>query len=259
MLRVADNYISAVSTDGRRLALSKMLCIDMNKPGDLVVPAPALKELGKIFNTEGTAKIFADDSTVWFRLEDAEFSVRRIDASFPKYEKILNDEVKTSMKISKSLFLPALERIDVIAKNNTARIMAMNLNSGGELRISSRAPELGTVSETLDAAISGDTMQVGFNVTFFMDGVKAVNSDKLSIEFSDQEGQTRMYKDESDDFLYMLMPIRLSPQDIVNDDEPDTFTPYVQQEETSQNDDEPLQEAHEFGDIPQDDDSDAPF
>ena len=262
MLRTSDGMILAVSTDGKRLARSQMPCSLVNKQDDLILPSAALKELAKSFSGDGSVKILADSSTVWFRLEDgSEFSLRRIDAAFPKYEKILNDAVKTKMIVGKSALVSAIDRVDVMAKTNPAHIMAMVLNPGGELRITARAPELGTISETLDAVIEGEQMHIGFNLSYFMDGVKSINSDSVLAEFSDYEGQTRMFKDEGRDFLYMLMPIRLSPQDIVNDDDADDsrtgeYPPETQQEESIQEQQEAPQESeapqnneepHEFG------------
>ena len=121
------------------------------------------------------------------------------------------------------------------------------------LRITARAPELGTANERLDTFVEGENMQIGFNAAFFLDGLKAVTSDSITIEFSSEEGQIRILKDEGDDFLYMLMPIRLTPQDIVPDDESGDFTEPVYPEEFPQDD------AEQDEDTPQYDDSEAPF
>ncbi len=96
-------------------------------------------------------------------------------------------------------------------------------------------------------------MQIGFNAGFFLDGLKAADSNTITVEFSSEEGQIRILKDEGDDFLYMLMPIRLTPQDIVPDDESGDFTEPVYPEEFSQDD------AEQDEDTPQYDDSEAPF
>ena len=91
--------------------------------------------------------------------------------------------------------------------------MAMNLNPNGELKITARAPEKGTASESINAEISGNPMLVGFNVDFFLDGLKAIGNGEINIEFSGVETQARMKR--NDDFLYMLMPARLAEQDKV--------------------------------------------
>ena len=253
LLRTSDTMLLAVSTDGKRLACSQTLCISINKQNeDLLLTSAALRELAKLFSGDDRVKILANSSVVWFRLDYAEFSVRRLDASFPKYEKILNDYVKTSMKVNKAAMVSAIDRVDVISKTNPAHVMAMTLKPEGELRITARSPELGTVSETLEAYIEGAPMQIGFNVTYFMDGLKSVDSEAMIIEFSEDEGQTRIFKDEGKDFLYMLMPVRLSPQDIVNDDDAADFVP-DEQPEAPENNEQP----HEFGEGNYD--NEAPF
>ena len=227
LLRTAEGFIIGVSTDGRRLSLSKAPC-NIMKDEDLLLPAAALKELGKIIasscSDDDSVRILADSSTAWFGLRDIEFSIRRIDSIFPKFERILNTEVRTSLSVNAAELSSSLERIDIIAKTTTAHIMAVSLNPDGELRITARAPELGTASEVVQAGITGDKMQLGFNVSYFLDGLKALGGKDAVIEFSGEEGQTRMKRAEGDDFLYMLMPARLSPQDTMTDEELGDFT-----------------------------------
>lgn len=234
-----EGCLKAVSTDGKRLSLSKMKC-EVYRDEDLLLPSPALKELGKAMaGNESQVKISADGSTVWFAFGDNEFSIRRIEASFPNYERILNDDVQTTLKIARDDLLSALERVDIIAKTTPAHIMAMHLAPAEELKVTARAPELGTASEMLEADVDGAFMQVGFNVGYFQDGLKALGSGTLFIELSDSEGQARMYRlragengdEKDDDFLYMLMPARLTPQDTMPEDDSEIFAPRQTEEE----------------------------
>ncbi|MBQ7196744.1 MAG: DNA polymerase III subunit beta [Synergistaceae bacterium] len=221
LFRTRDGYLKVISTDGKRLALSQMLCEQINKDDDLLLPAQAIKELGKTLSTsyaDKSVKILADGSTAWFNLEGVEFSIRLIEATFPNYERILNNVKVTEMKIKSSDLIPVLERIDIIARTTPAHIMAMYLSPNGEVKITARAPEKGTTSEVINAEISGENLQVGFNVGYFLDGLKILSGDS-NIEFSGDEGQARMKRNNSDDFLYMLMPARLSAQDRIAEDE----------------------------------------
>jgi len=227
LLRAKEGLLRIVSTDGKRLALAKSDCGSITKEKDLLLPAQAFKELGKTLSSsyfDKTLNIFADDSTAWFRLDDVEFSIRLIDANFPVFERILNDKVCTAMKIKTEELIPVLDRIDVIARTNSiARIMSMTLNQSGELKITARAPERGTISETINTEIEGQYLQVGFNVGYFLDGLKILGDGDIRIEFSGDEGQTRMMRSGKNDFLYMLMPARLSPQDKIAEQEMGEF------------------------------------
>ena len=226
LLRTSEGMLIAVSTDGKRLSLAKSPC-SASKDDDLLLPAPALRELGKTITNyadDDTVKVFADGSTVWFGLEGIEFSIRRVESAFPRFERILNTDVRTTLRIQAGELLSALERIDIIAKGNPGHIMAMALQTNGELRITARAPELGTAVENLMADITGSYLHLGFNVEYFTDGLKALGAGEASIEFSDEEGQARMKRADADDFLYMLMPARLSQQDAMTAEEIGDFS-----------------------------------
>ena len=291
LLRTAGQRLVVVSTDGKRLATSQTLCT-VHKEEDLLLPSAALRELAKTFNYDGKVEIVADGSMVWFRLERevtikdeeesskdggetekaevpvktlrevSEFSIRRIEATFPKYEKILNDEVKTMIKVSKAALFQVIDRISIFAKNNAAQLMAIYIKPEGELRITARAPEVGTQSDVLDAAVDGDPMQIGFNVNYFLDGLRVMNSEEVIIEFSDDEGQTRMLKDEGKDFLYMLMPIRLTQQDIVSDDDSEDFSSPAQPEDEEPQEEDESYSSSDYGEEQANEEqgnSEAPF
>ena len=245
LLRTSESYIISVATDGKRLSRAKVLC-SVNKDFDLLLPAPPLKDLGKMIgNGEETVKILSDGSTAWFVLPDAEYSIRLIESTFPNYQRILNNDVHTTLRVSRDALMSVLDRVDIIARTNPAHIMAMALQPNGEIRVTARSPDMGTSSEFFDAIVEGGYMQIGFNVNFFQDGLKALGAGDIVIEFSDEEGQCRMTRSESDDFLYMLMPIRLSNQDAMTAEEIGDFSNYNDTEQENNNSGEVISESQE--------------
>lgn len=221
LLKIQQNRLKVVSTDGKRLSLSQCPC-EAEADAELLLPVPALRELGRLLaggDLEARTQVLYDGSTAWFRMGDLEFSVRRVESSFPNYEKILTPGASTTLKIRRDELLPALERIDIMVRNTLTRLVVLDLSPGGEFRLSGRAPELGTSVEVLDGNVDGDPLRVGFNVGFLQDGLKALGSGEIRLEFNGEEGQTRLLREGSEDFLYMLMPARLSPQDLTDDEE----------------------------------------
>ena len=197
--------------------------------------AAAIKDLARTLVSsyaDNTVKILTDESTAWFKLDDIEFSIRKIDASFPNYKRILNNEIYTILKVQTANLISVLERVDIIAKTNPAHIMAMTLiPDTNEVKVTARSPEHGTVNEVLFATVEQNYLQAGFNVSFFMDGLKTIGAGEARIEFSSEEGQARMYRGDSDDFLYMLMPARLSAQDVLTEEEIGDFRTPVEEPE----------------------------
>ena len=211
LFRTQDGQVKIVATDGKRLSLSQKACENIENEIELLLPAPALKNLARIFTGDKEVQISANDSTIWFSFDDVEFSIRLVEALFPKYENILNNVIETSMKIKTEDLMPVLERISIISRTQPANIMTVSLNPNGEMKILAQSPEAGATIEELNAEISGNSMLIGFNVGYFMDGLKALGQGEINIEFSGVENQARMKRG---DFLYMLMPARLSSDDI---------------------------------------------
>ena len=221
LLRTQTGMLKIVATDGKRLSLSQRNCEAISIDKDLMLPAVALKELGKSLSgyKDKNVHVSADESTAFFVVDDVAFSVRLLDALFPLYERILNDVVQTSLKVRSGDLILALDRIDIIAKTTPAHVMVMTLNPNGEIKITARAPEAGIASEEFLAEIGGSNMTVGFNVGYFLEGLKILGENNINIEFSGEESQARMKREGSDDFLYMVMPTRLSPQDKIAEEE----------------------------------------
>ncbi|MBR1671608.1 MAG: DNA polymerase III subunit beta [Fretibacterium sp.] len=221
LFKVKGDLLKVVSTDGKRLSLSQCPC-EAGTDEELLLPVPALKELSRLLaggDQEARVQVLYDGSMAWFQLDGVEFSIRRVESSFPNYEKILTSDVLTTLRIPREELLPALERVDIIAHNTVSHLVVMQLSPGGDLKMTARAPDLGTALEVLDASIDGNPLQVGFNVGYLQDGLRALGSGEVLIEFNGEEGQTRIVQEGAGNFLYMLMPARLSPQDLLDDED----------------------------------------
>jgi DNA polymerase-3 subunit beta len=77
-----------------------------------------------------------------------------------------------------------------------------------------KAPETGAVEEILEGKIEGEPLTVAFNVGFLLDGLKALYGDRAFVSFNGPEGQMTMLRPGETDFLYMVMPIKLTENDL---------------------------------------------
>ncbi|MCL2008934.1 MAG: DNA polymerase III subunit beta [Synergistaceae bacterium] len=226
LVQLKSGLLHVASSDGHRLSLSKCLCEPQSQNDtDLLLPILPLRELQRLLqgigqdkSGGGSVRILYDGSMVWFQMGGVEFSIRRVESSFPNYERILNPNTTTTMFVSRPDLLSALDRIDVIVRSHT-RMVVMHISPGGELKLTGRAPEFGTAAEVLDAAVEGDALKVGFNVGFLQDGLKSISFDQVKISLNGEAGQMTLRRDGSDDFLYMLMPVRITEQDMIESEE----------------------------------------
>ena len=221
LVQLKSGMLHVASSDGHRLSLSKCLCESQSQNDvDLLLPITPLRELQRLLQGvgDGLVRVLYDGSMTWFQMGSIEFSIRRVESSFPNYERILNPSVATTMLLNRLNLLSALERIDVIVRSHT-RLVVMHLSPGEELKLTGRAPEFGTAAEFVDAAVEGDALKVGFNVGFMQDGLKSISFDSVKMTLNGEAGQMTLRRDGSEDFLYMLMPVRITEQDMIEEEE----------------------------------------
>jgi DNA polymerase-3 subunit beta len=224
LLQLKESSLRVISTDSRRLSLSRCLC-EGEGEADLLLPVGPLRELQRLLGGFGdiVVRVLYDGSVVWFQMGKIEFSIRRVDSTFPNYEKILNPNKTTTMLTSRSELLSALERIDIVVRSHT-RLVVMHFSpSSGQLKLTGKAPEIGTALEELDAIIDGEPLRAGFNVAYLQDGLKSLGSDDIKMNLNGEAGQMTLHRQDTDDFLYMLMPIKITEQDMIDSDDEDVF------------------------------------
>jgi DNA polymerase-3 subunit beta len=226
LIQLKEGTLRVISTDSRRLSLSRCLCNGENET-DLLLPVGPLRELQRLLSSLDDAdnivvRILYDGSLAWFQMGEIEFSIRRVDSTFPNYEKILNPNKTTTMLTNRSMLLSALERIDIVVRSHT-RLVVMYFSPGGNLKLTGKAPEIGVAMEELDAIIDGEPLRAGFNVAFLQDGLKSLGNDDVKMNLNGEAGQMTLHRQDADDFLYMLMPVRIAEQDMIDPDEEDLF------------------------------------
>jgi len=216
LIQVKDGELRVVSTDGRRLSLSKSVLEETGDDTEVLLPLSGLKEIQRIISSlekDAPVRVMVDNSLVYFQIEGLEFSIRRIESSFPNYEKILSPQNTTNMNVARSDLVSALERVDILVKDYS-RMVVMKISPKGELHLSGRAPEIGEAREVLDAEMDGEPLVIAFNVGYLLDGLKAFQGEKVLMNFNGPEGQMTMIRPGEDNFLYMLMPIKLTDSDL---------------------------------------------
>ncbi|WP_274374992.1 hypothetical protein [Aminithiophilus ramosus] len=63
------------------------------------------------------------------------------------------------------------------------------------------------------ADIDGEPLRVAFNISFLLEGIKALRDDVIELSFNGSHGQMRMSRPGEESFLYVLMPITLSEEE----------------------------------------------
>ena len=79
----------------------------------------------------------------------------------------------------------------------------------GVLRIASSNAEQEEAKEELEIDYAGDSIEVGFNVTYLMDALGNIPTDMVKIELQDGNSSALITVPEQPGFKYVVMPMRI--------------------------------------------------
>jgi DNA polymerase-3 subunit beta len=204
-----DGKLNVVAVDGHRLAL-KTLYIDNDFP-PTIIPAKSLKEWHKILTKakDDRVNMASLDSQVVFNCGEIYFISRLLQGQFPAYDKIIPTDFTASFKANRKDFLDLLERMEVFAEIDQTNTVKITITSN-EVVVSTLPSERGFAREVLPAEIDiNGSLEIGFNVEYLMDPLDNMNVDEIIMKFTNDLGPALITSPEDENYMYILMPVRL--------------------------------------------------
>lgn len=198
-----DDGLRLVATDGYRLAVKDVQGVATE--GSRLVPFRALRELGRTVGA-GSMTVALGDREASFVTDEGRLTVRIIDSTFPNYRQLLPEGHANRLTVDRAGLLEAVDRAALVAEDHIPVRLAMH-NGGVELSVIRQ--EVGEASELLEGAYTGDDMTIAFNTRYLRDGITAVADEQVVIETSDPLKPGLLHGSTSEDFRYLLMPVRL--------------------------------------------------
>jgi DNA polymerase III subunit beta len=198
--------LSVVATDSYRLSMRKVRAEGVDGIKTLV-PARAVVEVGRLAGGLEKVGVELGAAQASFDLGDVTVQSRLIEGEFPAYKQLLPESQGNHLKITKGEFLEALKRVALLAQDATP--VFLELGSEG-VQLTCTAQGLGEGSEDVDAAYEGEEMRVAFNPSYLEAGISATTTDDVVMDLTDPQRPVLIHEPDDQEFLYLLMPIRVS-------------------------------------------------
>jgi len=209
LVRFEGSKLVMAATDSYRLSV-KETALDTGPGQELeaIVPARALAELSRAGQAgePGTISIGVQENQIVFGIDDIWLTARRIDGQFPNYKQLLPETFEAEISLPRDEFLEIVRRASLMAQRKSP--LRLRFESG-ELTVSAQTQDVGEARESLPISYSGDTIEIGFNAEFLRDGLESVGDDAVRFKLISPL-RPGLILGESDDFLYLIMPIRLA-------------------------------------------------
>lgn len=211
-----EGGLRMVATDGIRLALRDLQGIDVlgeESGEEVIVPARALTELDRMIQgakdrpTELAVRIGNREAV--FDFDGFHLTTRLIDGKFRDYKQLLQPTYPRVLLVEKVVLQESLRRMRRLAKEAREMTHLKFELSTNTLEMSVRIPQIGQAKEVLDATFSGDDFVIAFDPELFSDGVDAVTTEIVRVEFTENNRPACISNADNKDFQYLVMPIRI--------------------------------------------------
>jgi DNA polymerase III subunit beta len=210
LVTTEGDQLTMVATDSYRLAVKRTkLESPVDKGLEANVPARALRELARLIDAVGdqALRVWLTRNQALFRVGTVSLSSRLIDGQFPNHRQLLPESYEHEVKLPRAELLEVTRRVSQLAQRNAALRLSF---SEGELVVSAETPDLGDAREGLPAPYSGELLEIGFNPEFVRDGLESIDADEVVVKLISPLRPGLLEPAGSDDFSYLVMPIRLN-------------------------------------------------
>jgi len=209
MLLVVDKgSLQAVATDGHRLSWASIPVLGDYSRQEVILPRKTVLELAKLLADEDdplTIDILANQAR--FRFGNVELVSKVVDGKFPDYNRVIPQGHTKTFVLDRAELLAALQRAAILS-NEKFRGVRLVLTDN-ELKIICTNSEQEEAEEQLEVDYRGESLDIGFNITYLLDVLQNTGSDKVALAFGDANSSALVTIPGRDDYKYVVMPMRI--------------------------------------------------
>jgi DNA polymerase III subunit beta len=209
LVRFEGDKLVMAATDSYRLSVKETaLSGGSGRELEAIIPARALQELARVGQgaESESIQVGVQENQVVFGVNGVWLTARRIDGQFPNYKQLLPEQFEAEVHIPREELLDVVRRTGLLAQRKSPLRLRFE---EGELTVSAQTQDVGEARESLPVAYTGEALEIGFNAEFLRDGIESVTDETVRLKLISPL-RPGLLHGESDDFLYLIMPIRLA-------------------------------------------------
>lgn len=209
LLEVSNNKLKAVATDGHRLALKEIdLVMDTGQSTQIIIPRKGVTELSRILHTDDTkAHIQISQNHIRVTIPQLQFTSKLIDGRFPDYDRVIPKQTEQKIIADREKLRQSLNRASILS-NEKYRGIGVILQKG-KIKAHAHNPEQEEAQEEIEVEYNGDEMEIGFNVSYLLDALDTIKTDKVIMTIKDPNSSCLLLPEGDTHCKYVVMPMRL--------------------------------------------------
>jgi len=209
LLAAEEGGLRLVATDSYRLAVRDLAGQGSTLGGrsSVLVPSRALREVERLLGSAEAITLRLGERDAAFEVGTTRVTTRLIEGEFPNYRGLIPSSYPNRLVVGREPLLDAVRRVRLLARDATP--VRLVLSAEG-LELLAITQDVGQAHENLDAKYEGAELTVAFNPEYLAQGVEVTPGDEVVLETIDALKPAVIRSTETQDFLYLLMPVRVS-------------------------------------------------
>jgi DNA polymerase-3 subunit beta len=203
-LTASDAYRLSV----RGASLSSSAAADFS----VLIPARTVAELGRVLpdgETPVAITVTPNRGQILFHLDNLDFLATLLNEQFVNYKQIIPKECKTRVVANTADLQKAVKIAGYFAREG-ASMLKLDIQTGsdgGTITVSAQTQDIGDNDSVVDAVITGEGMQIGFNSKYVAEALNAMNSTQVALELTGPTHAGVLRPVDGADFLHVIMPV----------------------------------------------------
>lgn len=206
---IEEGELRMIALDGFRLAIRKEKIDYSGEMLEFIVPSKTLNEIVKISSeADEDISISLGKKHIVFNIGSYSVISRLIEGEFLNYSKTIPAGSKTQTVVSTDELLKAIERTAIVITDRVkSPVRCIFYNNEIKMNCITNTAR---VNDRISASVLGEKIEIGFNSKYFIDALKNTDCEEIKIEMIDSIKPIKITPVEGDNFLFIIMPVRLT-------------------------------------------------
>lgn len=201
--------LTAVATDGHRMAIARCPLEVGEKNHRLLIPRKAIQDMLRLLQSISDEHITlsANERHVKLVTEQYTFSSKLVEARFPPYIKAIPRKQDKSIQIDRDVLKRTLSRIIILA-NEKSRAILLHLQPN-LLTLIANNQEKEEAIESVEAITEGDELKIGVNASYLLDALAVISEGLVCLSFSTTDSSILLESPDNEHYQYIIMPMKI--------------------------------------------------
>lgn len=208
LFEVGATNVRAVATDGHRLATCNIAVTGLKEARQIILPRKGVLEMAKLLtDPESSVSLSLSNNHLRVLTQDFTFTSKLVDGKFPDYGRVIPKGGNNILLADRSEMRQVFNRTSILS-NEKYRGVRLVLNPGN-LQVFANNPEQEEAEESMPVEYQGDSLEMGFNVSYLQDVMTVIATEQVKLTLSDANSSALIEEPENGDAMYVVMPMRL--------------------------------------------------